>query len=299
MPELPEVETVRRGLEPVMVGRRMVRVEQRRPDLRFPLPERFVDRLSGRRVERLARRAKYLIADIEGGEALIMHLGMSGRFTIVPKPSSPTDNGKEILGEFVQDTGALPAHDHIVFHFEDGARVTYNDPRRFGFMDLVSAETVETCRHFAHMGVEPLGNALHEAYLATRASGRTTDLKAFLLDQRHIAGLGNIYVCEALYRARLSPKRAAGCLADRNGRPTTRCRRLVPEIRAVLADAIEAGGSTLRDYRAADGALGYFQHAFQVYGREGEPCLTHDCQGMVRRITQAGRSTFFCSRCQR
>ena len=299
MPELPEVETVRRGLEPVMVGRRMVRVEQRRPDLRFPLPERFVDRLSGRRVERLARRAKYLIADIEGGEALIMHLGMSGRFTIVPKPSSPTDNGKEILGEFVQDTGALPAHDHIVFHFEDGARVTYNDPRRFGFMDLVSGETVETCRHFAHMGVEPLGNALHEAYLATRASGRTTDLKAFLLDQRHIAGLGNIYVCEALYRARLSPKRAAGCLADRNGRPTTRCRRLVPEIRAVLADAIEAGGSTLRDYRAADGALGYFQHAFRVYGREGEPCLAPGCRGMVRRITQAGRSTFFCSQCQR
>ncbi len=305
MPELPEVETVRRGLEPVMVGRRLVRVEQRRPDLRFPLPERFADRLSGRRVERLARRAKYLIADIEGGEALIMHLGMSGRFTIVPpapqplSSSSPADEASESLGEFVHDTGALPAHDHIVFHFEDGARVTYNDPRRFGFMDLVGAETVETCRHFAHMGVEPWATPSMRAYLATRARGRTTDLKAFLLDQRHIAGLGNIYVCEALYRARLSPKRAAGCLADRNGRPTARCRRLVPEIRAVLADAIEAGGSTLRDYRAADGALGYFQHAFKVYGREGDACLTPGCQGMVRRITQAGRSTFFCSRCQR
>ncbi len=304
MPELPEVETVRRGLEPVMVGCRLVRVEQRRPDLRFPLPAGFADRLAGRRIERLARRAKYLVADIEGGEALIMHLGMSGRFTIARSPlaagaAALADAGGERIGDFVHDTGALPAHDHIVFHFEDGATITYNDPRRFGFMDLVEAATLETCRHFARMGVEPLGNALNETYLAVRARGRTTHLKAFLLDQRHIAGLGNIYVCEALYRARLSPKRAAGCLADRKGRPTERCRRLVPEIRAVLADAIEAGGSTLRDYRAADGALGYFQHAFQVYGREGEPCLTPDCEGMVRRITQAGRSTFFCSRCQR
>ncbi len=299
MPELPEVETVRRGLEPVMVGHRLARVEQRRPDLRFPLPERFAERLAGRRIERLNRRAKYLVAEIEGGEALIMHLGMSGRFTIeVPVHVNGAVNAAR-PGDFVHGTGALPAHDHVVFHFDDGARVTYNDPRRFGFMDLVDHADLETCRHFAGMGIEPLSNALNEDYLAARAQGRTTDLKAFLLDQRHIAGLGNIYVCEALYRARLSPRRLAGCLADRKGRPTARCTRLVPEIRAVLAEAIEAGGSTLRDYRAADGALGYFQHAFRVYGREGEPCLAHGCRGMVRRITQAGRSTFFCSQCQR
>jgi formamidopyrimidine-DNA glycosylase len=299
MPELPEVETVRRGLERVMVGHRLVRVEQRRPDLRFPLPERFAERLAGRRIERLNRRAKYLVAEIEGGEALIMHLGMSGRFTIEAPVQVNGAGGSSRPGDFVHDTGALPAHDHVVFHFEDGARVTYNDPRRFGFMDLVDHAGFETCRHFAGMGIEPLSNALNEDYLAARARGRTTDLKAFLLDQRHIAGLGNIYVCEALYRARLSPRRLTGCLADRRGRPTARCTRLVPEIRAVLSEAIEAGGSTLRDYRAADGALGYFQHAFRVYGREGEPCLAPGCRGMVRRITQAGRSTFFCSQCQR
>jgi formamidopyrimidine-DNA glycosylase len=299
MPELPEVETVRRGLEPVMVGHRLVRVEQRRPDLRFPLPERFAERLAGRRIERLNRRAKYLVAEIEGGEALIMHLGMSGRFTIEAPVQVNGAGGSSRPGDFVHDTGALPAHDHVVFHFEDGARVTYNDPRRFGFMDLVDHAGFETCRHFAGMGIEPLSNALNEDYLAARARGRTTDLKAFLLDQRYIAGLGNIYVCEALYRARLSPRRLAGCLADHKGRPTARCTRLVPEIRAVLAEAIEAGGSTLRDYRAADGALGYFQHAFRVYGRESEPCLAPGCRGMVRRITQAGRSTFFCSQCQR
>jgi formamidopyrimidine-DNA glycosylase len=299
MPELPEVETVRRGLEPVMVGHRLARVEQRRPDLRFPLPERFAERLAGRRIERLNRRAKYLVAEMEGGEALIMHLGMSGRFTIeVPVHVNGAVNAAR-PGDFVHGTGAIPAHDHVVFHFADGARVIYNDPRRFGFMDLVDHADLDTCRHFAGMGIEPLSNALNEDYLAARAQGRTADLKAFLLDQRHIAGLGNIYVCEALYRARLSPRRLAGCLADRKGRPTARCTRLVPEIRAVLAEAIEAGGSTLRDYRAADGALGYFQHAFRVYGREGEPCLAPCCRGMVRRITQAGRSTFFCSQCQR
>lgn len=298
MPELPEVETVRRGLESVMVGHRMVRVEQRRPDLRFPFPERFAERLAGRRIERLTRRAKYLVAEIEGGEALIMHLGMSGRFTI---EQSVSGNAIDAVrpGEFLHATGALPAHDHVVFLFEDGARVTFNDPRRFGFMDLVDHAALETCRYFSGIGVEPLSSALNEDYLAARARGRRTDLKAFLLDQRHIAGLGNIYVCEALHRARLSPRRHVGCLADRKGRPTARCTRLVPEIRAVLADAIAAGGSTLRDFRAADGALGYFQHAFQVYGREGEPCLAPSCRGMVRRITQAGRSTFFCGQCQR
>ena len=294
MPELPEVETVRRGLEPVMTQRRVVRVEQRRPDLRFPFPDGFVARIEGRRIMRLGRRAKYLVADLEGGETLIMHLGMSGRFAI-EKPDAQAN----APGQFTHAVAPAAAHDHVVFHLEGGARVTYNDARRFGFMDLVAAEALETCRHFAAMGIEPLGNELNAAYIARRAAGRTADLKAFLLDQRHIAGLGNIYVCEALYRARISPRRLAGALADRRGRPTARAERLVPEIRAVLEDAIAAGGSTLRDYRAADGALGYFQHRFAVYGRDGEPCPTEGCRGKVQRITQAGRSTFFCGRCQR
>ena len=294
LPELPEVETVRRGLEPVMAGKRLVRVEQRRPDLRFPFPDGFVGRTEGQAIVRLGRRAKYLVVELASGEALIMHLGMSGRFTIeVPQ------KGAGVPGSFHHETAPAAAHDHVVFHLEDGARVTYNDPRRFGFMDLVAIDDLEDCRHFAAMGIEPLGNQLSPAYLAQRAAGRTTDIKAFLLDQRHIAGLGNIYVCEALYRARLSPRRLAGTLANRRGKPTVRAERLVPLIRQVLDEAIAAGGSTLRDYRAADGALGYFQHTFAVYGREGEPCPTEGCRGMVQRITQAGRSTFFCSRCQK
>ena len=297
MPELPEVETVRRGLEPVMAGKRLVRVEQRRPDLRFPFPDNFVARTEGQAIVRLGRRAKYLVVELESGEALIMHLGMSGRFTIEAPQSAP--GAPEMPGDFHHETAQSTAHDHVVFHLEDGARVTYNDPRRFGFMDLVDMADLEVCRHFAAMGIEPLGNQLTAAYLAERAAGRTTDIKAFLLDQRHIAGLGNIYVCEALFRARLSPRRPAGVLANRRGKPTVRAERLVPLIRQVLDEAIAAGGSTLRDYRAADGALGYFQHAFAVYGREGEPCPTDGCQGKVRRITQAGRSTFFCGRCQK
>jgi len=294
LPELPEVETVRRGLEPVLVNQRLVRVEQRRPNLRFPFPDDFVRRIEGRTMTRIGRRAKYLVAELDSGEALIMHLGMSGRFTI--------ENPEEAAGApggFTHETVKAAAHDHVVFHAGNGVRVTYNDPRRFGFMDLIAGDALEACRHFAAMGIEPLGNQLNAAYIADRAAGRTTDLKAFLLDQRHIAGLGNIYVCEALYRARLSPRRLAGSLANARGKPTTRAERLVPVIREVLDDAIAAGGSTLRDYRAADGALGYFQHAFAVYGREGEPCSTDGCRGKVQRITQAGRSTFFCGRCQK
>ena len=294
MPELPEVETVRRGLEPVLVDQRLVRVEQRRPDLRVPFPDDFVRRIEGCRVTRLGRRAKYLVAELDSGEALIMHLGMSGRFTIEsPKAAASAP------GAFAHEAAKAAAHDHVVLHVASGARVTYNDPRRFGLMDLVAVDALEACRHFSGMGIEPLGNQLNAAYIAGRAAGRTTDLKAFLLDQRHIAGLGNIYVCEALYRARLSPRRLAGTLANARGKPTARAERLVPLIREVLYDAIAAGGSTLRDYRAADGALGYFQHTFAVYGREGEPCSTHGCRGKVQRITQAGRSTFFCGRCQK
>ena len=294
LPELPEVETVRCGLAPAMEGAKFDKVEQRRPDLRFPFPEKFVGRLRGKTLTHMHRRAKYLCGHLSSGEVLVMHLGMSGRFTI-----DDPDTKSRQLAEFTYDTGNDPAHDHVVFRMSNGTVVTYNDPRRFGFMDLVAADDLKTCRHFAGMGVEPLGNELHAGYLATRAAGRSTDLKAFLLDQRHIAGLGNIYVCEALYRAGISPKRKAASLARADGKPAVRAERLVPIIRDVLSEAIKAGGSTLRDYAAADGALGYFQHSFQVYGREGEPCMTPGCSGKVRRIVQAGRSTFYCGKCQR
>jgi formamidopyrimidine-DNA glycosylase len=309
MPELPEVETVRRGLAPAMTGRRIVEVVQRRPDLRFPLPERFAERLTGRRITHLGRRAKYLMAEIEGGEVLAMHLGMTGRFTIATaKPKgraggSQSDRGLAgdavQLGEFTYDAGADPAHDHVVFRLEGGVTVTYNDARRFGYMSLIEKDQLGTHPHFASLGVEPLGNELSPAYLAERADGRKADLKAFLMDQRIVAGLGNIYVCEALFRSGLDPKRPARFLARKGGQPTDRAERLVPVIRTVLEAAIEAGGSTLRDYRHADGSLGYFQHTFAVYGREGEACAQADCKGTVRRIVQAGRSTFYCPNCQR
>lgn len=298
MPELPEVETVRRGLEPVMADAVITTVEQRRPDLRFPFPPRFTSRLEGRRILAMGRRAKYLLAHIDTGEILIMHLGMSGRFSI-DFPGARGMPGADAVGTFVHASACNPAHDHVVFRMSNGAIVTYNDPRRFGYMDLVPATGLESCRHFAGLGIEPLGNALTPEALAAMAQGRKTDLKAFLLDQRHIAGLGNIYVCEALFRARLSPKRAAGCLAKASGRPTARAERLVPHIRNVLDEAIAAGGSSLRDYAHTDGTLGYFQHAFQVYGREAEPCRTPDCDNTIARIVQSGRSTFYCSNCQR
>jgi formamidopyrimidine-DNA glycosylase len=297
MPELPEVETVRRGLEPVMVGQRFKSVEQRRPNLRFPLPDRFPERLTGQRVETLGRRAKYLLVGLSGGDMLVMHLGMSGRFTCSGLESTGT--AAPVLGEFVHPTGADATHDHIVFTMESGAVVTYNDPRRFGFMELISATALDDHKLFSGMGVEPLGNAFHAGVLATRAAGRSVDLKALLLDQRNVAGLGNIYVCEALHRSGLSPTRKAASLADAKGRPTERAQRLVPVIRQVLEEAIVAGGSTLRDFAKADGSLGYFQHRFQVYGRAGEPCLKAACAGVVQRIVQSGRSTFFCKTCQR
>lgn len=294
MPELPEVETVCRGLAPAMEGETFSAVDQNRPDLRFPFPAQFASRLKGARLTHIRRRAKYICAHLSTGEVLIMHLGMSGRFTIEP-PSGTVEQP----GDYVYETGTIPAHDHVVFRMSNGAVVTYNDPRRFGYMDLVPEAGLDSCKHFAGMGVEPLGNALNSEYLAGRARGRTTDLKAFLLDQRNIAGLGNIYVCEALYRAGLSPKRKALCLARASGKPTDRNERLVLIIRDVLNEAIAAGGSTLRDYASTDGSLGYFQHAFKVYGREGENCLTPGCSAKVRRIVQAGRSTFYCSVCQR
>lgn len=295
MPELPEVEVVRRGLEPLLAGRRIMRVEQRRPDLRFPFPERFAERVQGNKVLSLGRRAKYLLARLSSGEVLVMHLGMSGRFTV----STPHTRHAAKIGEFTHETGSDPAHDHVVLTMQDETIITYNDPRRFGFMLLVPEEDLDTHPLFAGLGVEPLGNELSAAYLAAKARGRRADLKAFLMDQRIVAGLGNIYVCEALFRARLSPRRPASRLANAAGGPTERTERLVQAIRSVLKDAIDAGGSTLRDYRQADGTVGAFQHTFSVYGREGEPCVTPGCRGIVQRIVQAGRSTFYCARCQR
>jgi formamidopyrimidine-DNA glycosylase len=295
MPELPEVETVCRGLAPVLAGATIRRVEARRPDLRFPLPERFAARLTGRRIERLDRRAKYILAHLDHAEVLTVHLGMTGRFTIsVPGGA----NGSE-PGNFTHAAGGDPTHDHVVFETVAGATVTYNDARRFGYMSLVPEAELATHPHFRGLGIEPLGADLTPEFLAARATGRTADLKAFLMDQRNIAGLGNIYVCEALFRSGLSPKRMAGVLARRRGGPPERTARLATAIRDVLEDAIRAGGSTLRDYRHADGALGYFQHSFAVYGREGEPCTRPGCPGVIRRIVQAGRSTFYCPTCQR
>lgn len=283
MPELPEVETVRRGLAPAMEGRRLARVVQRRPDLRWPLPERFAERLTGRRVLRLGRRSKYLLADLDGDESLIVHLGMSGRMTV----------DGALVGDFVHETGAASPHDHVTFDIEGGARITFNDPRRFGAMDLWPTDRLAEHRLLASLGPEPLGNAFSGAHLAERFADRRTSVKAALLDQRTVAGLGNIYVCEALFRAGVAPARLAGSLSRR------RVDRLAAAIRETLAEAIEAGGSSLRDYRQADGALGYFQHAFRVYGREGEACVTPGCKGAVARMVQSARSSFWCPRCQR
>jgi formamidopyrimidine-DNA glycosylase len=293
MPELPEVETVRRGLEPAMVGARFTKVEQRRPDLRFPFPERFSERLVGNRVEALGRRAKYLLADLSSGDVLIMHLGMTGRFLV------QQDGSTVMPGEFHHEHGKESAHDHVVFRFSNGATIAYNDVRRFGFMDLVPRSEIETCRHFAEVGIEPLGNELSGDAIAALFKGRRTPLKAALLDQRLIAGLGNIYVCEALHRAGLHPKAPAGVLATPTGRPRPKAHLLAQVIRHVLTEAVEAGGSTLRDYAHTDGSLGFFQHAFRVYDREGEPCSTPNCVGTVKRLVQARRSTFFCPVCQK
>lgn len=304
MPELPEVETVRRGLEAAMLGRRFVKIELRRPDLRFPLPADFVQRLTGARVDRLRRRAKYLLADLSNGDILVMHLGMSGRFTVgFPKADTRARRalaaGGDVLGGYDDEAGADPRHDHVVFHMSGGAVITYNDPRRFGFMLIVRGGDLDRHPLFRSLGAEPLGDAFDARYLGEMAEGRKLSLKAFLMDQRVVAGLGNIYVCEALFRAGLSPKRLARCLAGASGAARERRARLIAAVRAVLGEAIEAGGSTLRDYRKSDGASGAFQHAHAVYDRDGEPCLTPGCPGTVRRLVQQGRATFYCARCQR
>jgi formamidopyrimidine-DNA glycosylase len=284
MPELPEVETVRRGLAPTLVGARLTRVEMRRADLRFAFPEHFVERLSGRRVDALKRRAKYLLAELDSGETLIMHLGMSGSFRI---------EGKDDLSAFHFERSKAPAHDHVVFICDNGARIVYNDPRRFGYMTLAATSALAEHPLFRALGIEPLGEDFDAKTLAELLAGVRAPLKNALLDQRRIAGLGNIYVCEALHRARLSPLREAGSLSP------AKIRALASAVREVLEAAIEAGGSTLRDHRQADGALGYFQHSFEVYDREGAACGNARCKGTIARIVQNGRSTFYCPTCQR
>lgn len=293
MPELPEVETVRRGLMPVLQGAVIESAEARRPDLRWPLPENFAERLAGRRIEAVGRRAKYLLADLCGGEVLLLHLGMSGSIRIEGAPVK----GKP--GMFYHPRNATSPHDHVVLHLAGGATVTFNDPRRFGAILMVPYDQLDSHPLLRDLGPEPLGNAFTAAHLARACARRRTSLKAALLDQKVVAGLGNIYVCEALHRAGLSPRRMAYTIATQDGEPTRRAEKLVAVIREVLREAIQAGGSSLRDHRQVDGALGYFQHTFRVYDREGLACPTRHCRGTVQRITQGGRSTFFCPACQR
>jgi formamidopyrimidine-DNA glycosylase len=301
MPELPEVETVRRGLQPVMEGSKIVKADARRKDLRFPFQRDFVARLEGQTVTGLGRRAKYLLADLGSGDVLLMHLGMSGSFRVIK------DKERKAPGKFHYPRNEDRAHDHVVFHMSSGAAVVFNDPRRFGYMKVIARKALDDEPLLRGLGPEPLGNEFDAAMLARSCANKKTSLKAALLDQRVVAGLGNIYVCEALYRAHLSPRRLAATLATKagqrkgaaGGEPTDHARRLVSAIHAVLNQAIKAGGSSLRDHRQTSGELGYFQHSFQVYDREGEKCQTAGCSGIVRRFTQNGRSTFWCPKCQK
>jgi formamidopyrimidine-DNA glycosylase len=301
MPELPEVETVRRGLQPVMEGCRIVKMEVRRKDLRFPFQRDFVARLTGQTVTGLGRRAKYLLADLSSGDVLLMHLGMSGSFRVIKNEEQKTP------GEFHHVRSEDRAHDHVVFLMSSGSSVVFNDPRRFGYMKIIARRALDQEPLLRELGPEPLGNEFDAAMLAHSCANKRTSLKAALLDQRVVAGLGNIYVCEALYRAHLSPRRLAATLATKarqrngvtGGEPTDHAKRLVAAIHAVLNQAIKAGGSSLRDHRQTSGELGYFQHSFQVYDREGEKCQTAGCGGIVKRFSQNGRSTFWCSKCQK
>jgi len=301
MPELPEVETVRRGLQPVMEGSKIIKAEARRADLRFPFQKDFAARLTGQTVTGLGRRAKYLIADLASGDVLLMHLGMSGSFRVVE------GENQEAPGKFQHPRSEDRAHDHVVFHMSSGAAVVFNDPRRFGYMKIIARKALDHEPLLMGLGPEPLGNEFDAAMLARSCANKKTSLKAALLDQRVVAGLGNIYVCEALFRSQLSPRRLAATMATKAGQrrgvagaePTDHAKRLVSAIHAVLHQAIKAGGSSLRDHRQTSGELGYFRHSFQVYDREGEKCQTAGCSGIVRRFTQNGRSTFWCPKCQK
>jgi len=288
MPELPEVETVRLGLSPVMEGQVLTDVQTRRGDLRIPFPKDFVARTKGRKVKKLWRRAKYLLADLDSGETLVIHLGMSGRMSVYA-------HGKQRrIGNYVYDKApdSVGKHDHVVFETDAPARIIFNDHRRFGLMTLVNTEHLDQDKLFKFIGVEPLSEKFNAAYLAKVLNGKKTPIKSALLDQRTIAGLGNIYVCEALFRSGISPKRLAGSVKPE------RLTLLAAAIKKVLKDAIAAGGSTLRDHAQATGDPGNFQHHFLAYGREGLACKTAKCPGAVKRIVQSGRSTFYCPKCQ-
>ncbi len=278
MPELPEVETVMRGLEPAMVGQVIAKADVRRPNLRWPFPDRMAERLSGKRVERLRRRSKYILCDLSSGETLLIHLGMSGFMTVVPPSDVHPDPAK---------------HDHVVLDMQDGTRISFNDARRFGAMDLAATAEMDAHKLLTVLGPEPLGNSFDEAYLIEKLKAKNSPIKSTLLDQRIVAGLGNIYVCEVLHRTGISPLQKSSKLS------TKRVASLVPMIRTVLEEAIDSGGSSLKDYRQTDGELGYFQHRFAVYGREGEPCNTPDCTAKIKRVVQSGRSSFYCPTCQR
>jgi len=292
MPELPEVETVRRGLQPFMEGAKILHAEARRKDLRFPFQKDFAARLNGQIVIGLGRRAKYLMADLSSGDVLLMHLGMSGSFRVVKPGEDATP------GSFHHPRNEDRTHDHVLFRMSSGADIVFNDPRRFGYMKVIARNGLDDEPLLRGLGPEPLGNEFDAAMLAKACANKKTSLKAALLDQRVVAGLGNIYVCEALFRARLSPRRLAATITTKKGEATDHARRLVEAIHAVLNQAIRAGGSSLRDHRQTNGELGYFQHSFQVYDREGEPC-PGGCGGVVRRFTQNGRSTFWCPKCQK
>lgn len=283
MPELPEVETVRRGLAPVMEGAVIAKADVNRPDLRWPFPDNMAARLAGQRILRLRRRSKYILVDLDGGESLLIHLGMSGRMLI----------SGHTVGDFHHEHPSPAKHDHVVLHLQNGVRITFNDARRFGAMDLMNTGEQDNYWLIRDLGPEPLGNDFNETYLVERLANRNTPIKSALLDQRIVSGLGNIYVCEVLFRAGIHPKRKAGQIAAK------RVAGLVPIIRTVLEEAIAAGGSSLKDYRQTDGNLGYFQHGFQVYDREGATCVNLDCSAKITRIVQSGRSSFFCPQCQR
>ncbi|QMU57940.1 MAG: bifunctional DNA-formamidopyrimidine glycosylase/DNA-(apurinic or apyrimidinic site) lyase [Boseongicola sp.] len=283
MPELPEVETVRQGLVPVVEGSVISAAEIRRPDLRWPFPIDMKERLEGQTIQKLRRRAKYILADMSGGETMIIHLGMSGRILI----------SGVMEGDFHYEPSMPQKHDHFILDFENGARIVFNDPRRFGAIDLVETEYAAQHKLLINLGPEPLGNKFDDVHLQAKFKNRKMPVKSALLDQKIVAGLGNIYVCEALHRSGISPLRKAGSISSE------RIGKLVPVIRNVLTDAIAAGGSSLKDYRKADGELGYFQHAFTVYDREGNACQTAGCKGKIARIVQSGRSTFYCPQCQR
>jgi formamidopyrimidine-DNA glycosylase len=297
MPELPEVETVKNGLMPVLMGQTITHVALRRANLRFAFPVDFSKMLVGAKVEGLSRRAKYILVELSNGQSLIIHLGMTGRFTVL-NPQGRTAN----LGEFYFETGADKnadgPHDHVVITLSNGVRLVYSDPRRFGMMDVTKTEMLQEHRLLKGIGVEPLGNEFSGAHLAEKFRRKLAPMKAALLDQRVVAGLGNIYVCEALHRAGLSPKRKAGTLVKAKSYDP-RLDTLVRHIKEILNEAIQAGGSTLQDFVGADGAKGSYQQRFSAYDREGDDCDTPDCLGKISRVMQAGRSTFYCSKCQK